>query len=100
MLALWSETILLMSRSTPGTLRWMFRMRCVPFAMGSSICGKLTAPVVAPALMSFRSAPETSRPIASWASSVEPPMWGVRMTLGRPRSADSKPSLFASGSSG
>ena len=100
MLAPLSEMIRLTSRMTPGTLRWTLRMRWVPRACGSSISGKLTALVVAPVLTYLMSAVATSRPIASWASSVEPPMWGVRTTLPRPRSGEAKPPELASGSSG
>jgi len=46
------------------------------------------------------SASPTSRPIASCASAVDPPMCGVTMTLDRPSSGDLNPSLFFSGSSG
>ena len=42
-----SDTILMTSRSTPGTLRCTFRMRCAPGEDASSTCGKLAAPVVA-----------------------------------------------------
>ncbi len=72
----------------------------MPFVVGSSTCGKFTAAVVAPVLMNLISAALTSRPIASCASSVEPPMCGVRITFDSPRSGDSKPSLFVSGSLG
>lgn len=47
-------------------------------------CGKLTALEVAPRLTYLVSAAETSLPIAACASSVEPPMCGVRITFRRP----------------
>ena len=42
----------------------------------------------------------TSLPIRACASAVEPPMCGVRMTLGRPRSGDRNSSRALAGSSG
>jgi hypothetical protein len=42
----------------------------------------------------------TSRPMFSWASWVEPPMWGVRMTLSRPRSGVRNSSSLDLGSLG
>ena len=50
--------------------------------------------------MKFESLPETKKPISSCASWVEPPTCGVRITLGRPRSADSNGSPCAFGSTG
>ena len=82
MLACASETMRLMSASTPGTLRCTLRMRWRSRSGGGSTCGKFTAPVVAPVLTNLTSALATSRPIASCASSVEPPTCGVRITLG------------------
>ena len=63
-------------------------------------CGKFTAPVVAPGVRELRERVATSRPIASCASAVEPPMCGVSITFGSPRTTLSKSSLLLSGSSG
>jgi len=56
----------------------------VPGSSGNSISGKFTAPVDAPVFTYFVSATATSRPMASCASTVEPPTCGVRMTFGNP----------------
>ena len=50
MFAFASETIRLMSRSTPGTLRCTFSTRWRSRSGGGSMRGKFTAPVVAPVL--------------------------------------------------
>ena len=49
--------------------------------------GKFTAPAVLPVMTYLTRAFATSRPIAACASSVEPPMCGVRMTFGTPCSS-------------
>jgi hypothetical protein len=49
--------------------------------------GKLTAPAVVPRLTYLMREVATSLPMAACASSVDPPMWGVRITFGSPCSS-------------
>ncbi|KAH3681357.1 hypothetical protein WICPIJ_007710 [Wickerhamomyces pijperi] len=70
--------------------------------------GKLTAPTEAPSLMYLLKAVPTSTPIADWASSVEPPMCGVKMTFLKETNSEihgfnsllNKPAPFLAGSCG
>jgi len=76
------------AREGVDVARWLpwRRMHCErgsPAGPAARACGKLTAPTLAPTLTKRISALATSTPIAACASSVEPPMCGVRMTLGR-----------------
>src|SRR5690242_6857512 len=89
-----------MLASTPGTVfcRWM--RRCVPGTDGSATFGMLTDIAVAPVSAKSASLPDTNSPMSCCASSVEPPMCGVRMTFGRPRSSETNSSPFAFGSLG
>ena len=68
----------------PGTLRCTWMKRVPEDRGGSSTCGKFTAPVVEPLSEYSTNLRATSAPMRSCASSVEPPMCGVRMTLSRP----------------
>jgi hypothetical protein len=101
MLALRSETMRLTSRSTPGTFlctlstRWPSRGRG-QLDLGEVHGGGRRAVVE----RSETASGPTSRPMASCASSVEPPMCGVRITLGEALQLARKPSLLLSGSSG
>ena len=67
---------------------------------GNCTCGKLTAPTVEPTSLYSTSFLATSAPMRSCASSVEPPMCGVRMTLAIPCSGVTNFSLFDAGSAG
>ena len=59
-------------------------IRLVPGGCGSASPGRLTLIAVVPSTAKSRSLPATNRPMSCWASSVDPPMCGVRMTLGEP----------------
>ena len=76
----------LMADSTPGWLRWMCRMRCLPRCAGSATSGKLTDEGAGAVVAVATSFSATSRPMLACASWVEPPIWGVMMTLSSPRS--------------
>lgn len=65
-----------------------------------SISGKFTAPRVDPVLINLTRALPTSIPIEDWASSVDPPMCGVKMVFGQPIKGVSKPGPFLKGSVG
>ncbi|MCY1239290.1 hypothetical protein D9M72_520780 [compost metagenome] len=95
-----SEKILLISDSTPGTLRWMCSRRCLPGCAGSATSGKLTDEVEVPLSLYLTSFSATSSPMLACASMVEPPMCGVRITLSSPRSGDWNSSLLVRGSTG
>src|SRR5215217_5259405 len=45
-------------------------------------CGRLIAIVVCPPSAKSRNLPATNRPMSVCASSVEPPIWGVKITFG------------------
>ena len=60
----------------------------------------LTDIAVAPPSAKSTSLPETNSPMSCCASSVEPPMCGVRMTFSRPRSSETNSSPFPLGSFG
>ena len=71
-----------------------------PPCSGSETSGKLTADSVEPLSEYLVSFPATSRPMFSCASSVEPPMCGVRITLSKSHSGEVKGSLLVAGSVG
>ena len=90
----------LMSERTPGTLLWMCSMRWVPSCGGRLSAGMVWEPVVIPFSRKLKSLLLTSSPIFCCASSVEPPMCGVRITLLKPCSGVVNRSPFFSGSEG
>ena len=94
------ETMSLSLPITPGTSPWMWMMRVPEGRGGSCTPGKLTAPSVEPTSEYSTSLRVTSAPMRSCASSVEPPMCGVRITLGRPCSGVTSLSLLEAGSTG
>src|SRR6218665_869493 len=95
-----SEKMRFISDSTPGMLRWTCSKRCLPGWAGSATSGKLTDEVLVPLSLYLTSFSATSRPILACASTVEPPIWGVRITLSRPRSGDRNSSWLLRGSTG
>ena len=67
--------------STPGTLRWILRMRCTLASGLIFTSGRLTHAVVIPSLIYRTIFPATSTPMANCASWVLPPMCGLKMVL-------------------
>ena len=100
MLMPFSANTWLMADSTPGWLWCTCRMRFWPGWAGRATSGKFTAEVVVPLSLYLTSFSATSRPMLAWASMVEPPTCGVRMTLSRPRSGEVNSSLLLRGSVG
>ena len=84
MLAPLSLTMWLMSRRTPGTFWCTLRMRCLPGVGGSVDLRKVHRPRGHAGVHEADERPPTSRPMASCASAVDPPMCGVKMTFADP----------------
>ncbi len=95
-----SDSTRLISDITPGTFSWMCSRRCLSGWAGSATSGKLTEVMLVPLSEKVTSFSDTSTPMFSWASRVEPPMCGVRMTFSRPRSGLSNSSALPLGSTG
>ena len=76
---------------------WTTRL---PSRAGTVTSGRLTLIEVPPVVTYSLSLPATYRPMLTWASWVDPPTCGVRMTFGRPWSGDTKRSPALLGSVG
>ena len=69
-------------------------------AHGARPPGRLTTPMVLPVVKNLAIFSATSRAMFSWASRVEPPMCGVRMTFSIPHNSWPNEESFSEGSSG
>ena len=72
----------------------------MPICSGKDTSGKFTEERVEPLSEYFTNLPATSKPMFSWASAVEPPICGVKITLSNLRSGETNSSLIDAGSTG
>ena len=99
-LMLFLESAVLIALNTPGTLLCICKIRCAPSTGGNAIAGTECEPLVIPRSRYWNNLMLTSSPIFCCASSVEPPICGVKITLGKPCNGVVNASPFFSGSTG